>query len=140
MAGLHDLNYGRVGAMLTPTRFGNRPPDPSFRKVIKAYAIFSVDELKSHGMPLNDACRFLAKLLEQANIPIGARPCTPSWRTVKTWRNEVTRLGPNDQERHTLEALRAQCSFPQDMPIDELKKLVAQLLSVILPATQASLE
>jgi hypothetical protein len=58
---------------------------------------------------------------------------------VQNWRYDVTRPGSGDRERHTLEALRAECEFPDDLPLEQRKKRLAQLLRVILPQTQRAL-
>lgn len=139
MAALHDLNVGRVGAMVTPTAgFDNRKPEASFRKVIKAYAIFCIDLLKGAGMTIDEACKFVASELKEAHVPIGGRSSTRPWKTVKNWRYDVTRPGSGDRER-PLQALRAECEFPKDLPLDQLKKRLAQLLRLILPQAQRAL-
>jgi hypothetical protein len=140
MAALHDLNVGRVVAMVTPkSGFDNRKPEASFRKVIRAFATFSIEQLKSRGMTLDEACKFVAKQLERAQVPIGGKSNTASWKTIKTWRYDVTRRDPSDQEQHTLEALRVKFSFPQDMALQQVKKQLAQMLSAMLPKIQAAL-
>jgi hypothetical protein len=142
MAALHDLRVGRVGRMLRPPRgFDNRKPEASQRKVIRAFARFGVEQLKIHGMTTDEeACAFVAKQLERARVPIGGKPSTPSWKTVRSWLYYGKQRSPDDQERHTLESLRAQVSFPQDMPLHEVKNRLAQLLPAVLTQIQVGLE
>jgi hypothetical protein len=139
MAQLRDLDQGRVGTMLSAAvGFDNRHPDASFRKVIKAYAIFSINQLHDHGMKIDKCCKFVAINLEQSGVPIGARASTPSWRTVKNWRYDVKKHDSEGQLRHTLEALDAECKS-EGMTLAEVKKRLARLLPMILPPTQAIL-
>jgi hypothetical protein len=139
MAQLRDLDQGRVGTMLRPAvGFDNRHPDASFRKVIKAYAIFSINQLHDHDMEIDKCCKFVAKYLRHSGVPIGGRASNPSWRTVKNWRYDVTKHDPEDQLRHTLEALNAECKF-EGMTLAEVKKRLAKLLPMILRRTQAML-
>lgn len=140
MAELHDLDTGRVGKIVQPKsapELGHRRPDASLRNVIKAYAIFAVDELHSHGSSVDEACKFVAPLLEQAGVSIGGRAAAQSWKTVRTWRSDVSRRRPNDQLRHTLEALRNEARYPLDMPIDQVKTKLARGLRETLPQLPA---
>jgi hypothetical protein len=134
MAELHDLNFGRVGVIVAPTKgFDNRKPDATFPKSAKAYAVFVIDALKGAGMTTDDAAKFVASELKQAKVPIRARPSTPPWKTVKNWRYDVTRRGPEDYERQTLEALRVEFHFAKDMPLDHLKREISRLFRETLP-------
>ncbi len=141
MAALHDLDNGRVVKIVqkkSAPELCNRPPDAGFRNVVKAYAIFAVDELHSRHMPVDEACKFVARQLEQAQVPIGGKTGTPSWKTVRTWRSEVSRRRPNDQLRHTLEALRSEGRFTSNMPIESLKTALAARLRETLPKLRAA--
>jgi hypothetical protein len=134
MTELHDLNFGSVGVIVAPTKgFDNRKPEATFRKIAKAYAAFGIDVLKGAGMTTDDAAKFVASELKQAKVPIGARPSTPPWKTVKNWRYDVTRRGPGDCERQTLEALRVEFHFAKDMPLDYLKREISRLFRETLP-------
>jgi len=102
MAALHDLNVGRVGAMVTPTAgFDNRKPEASFRKVIKAYAIFGVEQLKDAGMTTEEACKFvaseLARIMHHAGPFLRVVPTVARRRSVRLDRclstRRTTRLG-----------------------------------------------
>lgn len=142
MAALHDLDTGRVGKIVRPKKapeLRNRPRDASFRNVVKAYSIFAVDELHGHGMPVDHACKYVTAELERAGVPIGGRSNTPSWKTVRTWRNDVSRRRADDQLRNTLDALKNECRFPSDMPLAQLKSQLVQKLRGTLPILQASL-
>jgi hypothetical protein len=139
MAQLRDLDQGRVGTMVKLTAgFNNRKPEASFRKVIKAYVIFSINQLKDHRMDTDECCKFVASILEHSGVSIDGRVSTPSWKTVKNWRYDVTKRDSGDQLRHTLEALSAECKF-EGMKLSEVKERLAQLLTVILSRTQALL-
>ena len=134
MAELHDLNFRRVGAIVAPTEgFDNRKPEATFRKITKAYAAFGIDVLKGAGMTIDDDAKIVASELKQAKVPIGARPSTPPWKTVKNWRYDVTRQGPGDCEQQTLEALRVELHFAKDMPLDYLKREISRLFRETLP-------
>lgn len=140
MGALHDLDSGRVLPMVKPAQIDNRKPEASFRKVIRAFAIFSIEELMNHGMSLEQACKFVRQGLARASVPIGGQPSTPEWKTIKGWRYDHTKLNANDQEHHTLEGLRRECQFPREMPLEQLKDRLSKLLPIILSKSQAGLE
>jgi hypothetical protein len=134
MAELHDLNFGRVGVIVARAKgFDNRKPEATFRKTTKAYAAFGIDVLKGAGMTIDDAAKFVASELKQAKVLIEGKPSTPPWKTVKNWRYDVTRRGPADCERQTLEALRVEFHFAKDMSIDYLKREISRLFRETLP-------
>jgi hypothetical protein len=136
------LNLGRVVSIVAPKEFDNRTPEASFRKIVKAYAIFSIDQLVDHGSPVDEASKFVTTKLEEARVPIGGRLGTPAWKTVKTWRYDAARPSTKDQDqlRDTLETLRQECCFPHGMPLEQLKTALAQLLGERLPQLQEGLE
>jgi hypothetical protein len=148
MAALHDLDTGRVGKIVRPKKapeLRNRQPDPSLRYVIKAYSIFAVNELRDHGSQIDDACKFVAFELRHAKVPISVgRSETPTWKTVRTWRNEVSRRRDNDKHPdlllRTLKELKRECPFQPDMPLEQVKTQLAQKLRVTLPILQAALD
>jgi hypothetical protein len=133
LGALHDLNYGRVGPMVAPKDFGNRPPESSWRKVVKAIVVWGVDQLHVAGMKLDDAYKFMAAELDRSNISSGGQTATPTWKTIKNWRYDVRKRPPNDQERHALEAWLVEARFPDDIALDQLKTLLSRHLRVILP-------
>ena len=91
-------------------------------------------------MPIDDACRFVASILDKENVPIRGRSSLPSWKTVKGWRYEVKRQKSCEQEAHTLSAFQAEARFPETMPLAELKAQVTEKLSTVVRRFQATLD
>jgi hypothetical protein len=100
------------------------------RAVIKAYAVFATDCLMQGGEKLDDACKFVAQILSDAEIPSGGRPDTPYWKTVKGWRGDRSRRSARRQLTDIYNALSQECQFPPTMPLSEIKKR----LKILLPA------
>jgi hypothetical protein len=132
LAALEDLNHGRVVAMLAPAQVGSRKREASIRKVAKAYAIFAVDILRSAGSSVPEACRFVAKELKRAGIVLGGRQTTPDWKSIKSWRDRISRLPATDQERHTLEGLRKAVPRLRFGSLDSAKNFVSGQLRELL--------
>lgn len=125
LAALEDLNHGRVVAMLAPTRkVPSRRPDPSIRKVVKAYASCCVDVLRKADLSIPEACRVVAKELKGAGFALGGRQGTPDWRIVEGWRDRVTKLPATDHERETLEGLRKEIPRLKFYSVDDAKNFV----------------
>lgn len=129
MAALHDLDSGRVLPMVTPAQIDNRPREASFRKVIRAAAIFMVELLVDRGLPLDEACKFVAPILEQGGVSVGGRIETPAWKTIKGWRYDHTKLHADDQERRTLSELKSTFRLPNDVSLDQIKEELPALFS-----------
>ena len=130
LSALDGLDKGQQEPLLTPTQFGNRPPEPGNRAVIKAYSVFATDCLMRapHKEKLDDACKFVAVILINENIPSGGRANTPYWKTVKGWRSDRSRS--SEQIADTYNALSNECQYPETMPLGEIKKS----LKILLPA------
>jgi hypothetical protein len=122
LSALKDLENGQQVPLLTPTRFGNRPPEPGMRAVIKAYSVFATDCLMGRGEKLEDACKFVAAILSDGNIPSGKRADTPYWKTVKGWRSDRSRRSAHRQLTDTYNALSKECPYPATVPLSEIKK------------------
>src|SRR5262249_17469432 len=101
LAALEDLNQGRVALMLKPTRFGNRPPEGSNFRQLKAFALFAVQRLVTHGDSVSGACRKVAQVWNteapQARRSAGA---------IRSWYNRSRLRGEDDVERVALDTLR----------------------------------
>jgi hypothetical protein len=133
LSALNDLNHGRVVPMLEPEKgVDNRKPDAGFRRVQRAVAIFSVDQLITAGMKVDDACKFVAALLQKGGMPIGGRLDSPAWRTVRGWRYDATKRRADDQEANTLAALRAECAIPEGTPLKQVKEEIARKITSFL--------
>jgi hypothetical protein len=130
-AALEDLDHGRVAAILAPAQVDSRRPDPSMRKVAKAYASCCVDILRREGSSIPEACRLVAKELKGAGFALGSRRSTPDWQTVKSWRDRVTKLPPTDPERETLEGLRKEISRLKFHSVEDAKNFVVEQLQEI---------
>jgi hypothetical protein len=133
LAALQDLNHGRVVAMVAPAKVASRKREASIRKVGKAYALFCVDILISAGSNVPEACCFVAKELKRAGIVVGGRQTTPHWKSIKSWRDRISKLPSTDQERHTLEGLRKAVPPLKFDSLDAAKKFVAGQLRELLP-------
>jgi hypothetical protein len=131
-AALEDLNHGRVVAMLAPTRVDSRRPDPSMRKVAKAYAVCCVDILRREGSNIPEACRLVAKELKGAGFALGGRRSTPAWQTVKGWRDRVTKLPATDPERQTLAGVRKEISRLKFHSVEDARNFVVEQLRELL--------
>jgi len=102
-----DLDKGTRPAMLEPALFGNRPPERAVRQQAKAYACFCVDQLIGIGQDLATACKAVAGIWQARRLAFGGRVDTPRWKTIKGWRDRVSKLRDDNTQRVTLEALRA---------------------------------
>jgi hypothetical protein len=112
---LKDLDRGRVAQWLKQSPgVKSRVVDSWMRKMIKANAIATVDMLSRSGMKQETACRLVAKELEDASFRIGGRRGTPSWKTVKSWRDRISRLPQTDEMSSLVKQIRDQ------VPWDEL--------------------
>jgi hypothetical protein len=141
-AALKDLDDGRVVPMLSPNpTVHNRKPDPSMRKVVKAWAVIGVDILCEAGLSVTEACRIVAHKLETLSISLGGRVGTPSWKTVNGWRDRMTKLPPNDQAREVLDGLRPEIHRLKFSSPEEAKLFVAgQLRELIRTLGKTALE
>lgn len=129
MAALHDLDSGRVLPMVTPAQIDNRPLEASFRKVIRAAAIFMIDLLVDHGLRLEEACKFVAPILERGGVKVGGRIDTPAWKTLKGWRYDHTKLHAEDQERRTLNGFKSKLKLSNDVSLDQIREELPALFS-----------
>jgi hypothetical protein len=133
LSALNDLDSGRVGPMLKPKKgVDNRKPDAGFRKVQRAAAIFSVDQLITAGMKVEDACKIVAALLQKGGMPIEGRFDSPAWRTVRGWRYDATKRRADDQEANALATLRAECAIPDGTPLEQVKEVIARIMTSFL--------
>jgi hypothetical protein len=140
LSALHDLESGHAVEMLKPKEgIDHRRPEPGFRKVQRAVAIFCVDQLVAAGPPLEQACRFVAALLTRGGMAIGGRSETPPWQTVKTWRYETSRRDPDEQEADALNAFRSECAITPGMPLDDVRGLITRNLVSFLQAWSVGL-
>ena len=104
---LHDLDAGFVVPML------KREPQPSprrqestIRKLVKSYVAAYVDTL-CQFVSVREASMLMARELKRIGFDIGGRVDTAAWKTVKTWRDGITKLPADDQTRLIVEGLRA---------------------------------
>jgi hypothetical protein len=134
LSALNDLDSGRVVPMLEPKKADHRRPEPGFRKVQRAVAIFCVDQLVAAGSGPEQACRFVAALLKRGGMAIGGHGDTPEWQTLRTWRNETARRDADDQENVALATFRNECAISPGMPLDDVKGLITRNLISFLDA------
>jgi hypothetical protein len=107
LTALKDLDSGRVGSMLAPNpAVRNRKPDAGMRKIVKAYALFFVDVLCRSEWSVIEGCTIVAQSLQENGISLGGRIDSPSWKSVKGWRDRFTKLAEHDQTRAIFEGLR----------------------------------
>jgi hypothetical protein len=133
LAALKDLDSGRAVSMLSPDpNVRNRKPDSSLRKNVKAWAVICVDILIGACLSVMEACRFVAHRLDVLNVPVGGRTDTPSWKTVKGWRNGVTKLPPNDPAREVIDGLRKEIHALKFTSTDKAKEWAAGQLHVLI--------
>jgi hypothetical protein len=114
LADLEMLNVGRVSSLLSPTKgFDNRPPEGPTRGIAKAYASFLIDQLQHSGLSNEAACRKVVIGLESIKFRINGRPSTAAWKTVKGWRERISKLNDSDVQRSIYLTLRAQVDRTQ---------------------------
>jgi hypothetical protein len=106
LAALDDLDKGGVAPMLKPALFGNRPPERAVRQRAKAYACFCVDQLMGIGENLEAACTVAARVWRKRHLAFGGRADTSDWKTIKGWRDGVSKLRGDRTQRIALDALR----------------------------------
>jgi DNA methylase len=93
LTALNDLDSGRVGSMLAPNpAVRNRKPDAGMRKIVKAYALFFIDVLCRSEWSVIEGCTIVAQSLQENGISLGGRIDSPSWKSVKGWRDRFTKL------------------------------------------------
>src|SRR5579871_5164907 len=83
----------------------HRKPDAGMRKIVKAYALLCLEVLCQSGWSVTDASKIIAETLRENDFPVGGRIESPGWKSVKGWRDRLTKLAANDQTRETLEGL-----------------------------------
>jgi hypothetical protein len=76
------------------------------RKIVKAYALFFVDVLCRSEWSVIEGCTIVTQSLQENGISLGGRIDSPSWKSVKGWRDRFTKLAEHDQTRATFEGLR----------------------------------
>jgi hypothetical protein len=133
LSALDDLDSGRVVKMLTPKEaIDNRKPDAGVRKVQRAASIFCIEQLRGLGVRSEDACKFVADVLEKAGVAIGGRRDTPPWRTVRSWQYDTTKRPVEDQESHTLSAFRRDFGLPEGISVEEAKRRIRRDLTLMV--------
>jgi hypothetical protein len=141
LGALSDLDRGYVVSMLKPNpAVRNRKPDPTLRKVIKAYAAFGVDILRYSGLSTTDACRVVARELVRSRIFPDSRSITLTSKLIKGWRYRMTKLPPADQSRHLWEALRREVPEQPLSPRHAEKSVTAKLRQVLAKLPKGALE
>ena len=104
---LHDLDAGLVVAMLKPkSRPGRRRREATIRKLAKSYVAAYVDTL-SKFVSVREASALIARELKRIGFHIGGRVRTTDWKTVKIWRDGITKLPADDQTHLIIQELRA---------------------------------
>jgi hypothetical protein len=110
---LLDLEAGATPLLLTPpSTLPHRPETSIPNKIMKAYAIASVDRLKAAGMRVEEACKFVSAEYSRAKIDIRTR--TNPWKTVRQWRNELNRR-PKKQRKKRASDDRAFYKLVKDL-------------------------
>jgi hypothetical protein len=134
LTALKDLEFGRVGSMLAPNPgVRNHKPDAGMRKIVKAYALFCVDVLCRSGWSVTDGCKIVANTLQENGFPLGGRTESPSWKSVKGWRDRFTKLAKDDQTRGTYEGLKLHIGSLRPLTKDEARTFVKGQLQEALP-------
>jgi hypothetical protein len=124
LTALKDLDSGRVGSMVAPNpAVRNRKPDAGMRKIVKAYALFFIDVL----------CRSEWSVIEGCGISLGGRIDSPSWKSVKGWRDRFTKLAEHDQTRATFEGLRPSLVSLPPFTKEEARDWVKGQIRAVLP-------
>lgn len=115
---LSDLESGRVVPWLKSKSkgYGNKHPDCSSKMIMKAYAIRYVDVLEKSGVKIKYATKFVKDELLKSNFKVGG--------TVKTWRDELSRLPPENLVFSLVTALRSETAIAEGMTPERAKSLV----------------
>lgn len=106
LASLTDLDVGAVSLIVRPTAFGNRPPELTYRIVIKAATLAIADHLCQLGMPRNDAYRMMARELVLANFDLRGHRGSKDLAILWGWRQSLSRKGSSSQLVNTYNAFR----------------------------------
>lgn len=130
---LNDLNMGRVGSIVRPVAgFDNRKPDSATRKSVKAFSSILVDILQRSGFSIMEASRIVASGLQRAGVPIHGRLGTEPWKTVKGWRERISKLPKNDQQREIYEQFKRTFLDARLKPGADAKAYVASQLDELV--------
>lgn len=142
LTALNDLEFGRVASLLAPNPgVRNRKPDAGMRKIVKAYALFCLDVLCRSGWSVTDGCKIVANTLRENGVPLGGRINSPSWKSVKGWRDRFTKLAKDDQTRGTFEGLKPHIDSLPPLTKDEARTFVkGQLQEVLSKMGTAAME
>jgi hypothetical protein len=108
LMGMQDLDEGITVPQLEPAIVRNRKPDDRRRKIVKSYAAYSIDILMLNGASKQDACAFIARQLKRSKFRIGGDGDTLAWKTIRNWRDRLSKLPTTDQTRCTYEGLKAE--------------------------------
>jgi hypothetical protein len=109
MMALKDLEKGRIAPMLRPSPgVRHRAAESWMRKLIKSFVVLYIEALYKAGMSLEEASRFVAKLLESRSFRVGGRLETQAWKTVSGWRDRIPKLARSDPMRKQIDDLRPQ--------------------------------
>jgi hypothetical protein len=131
LTAVNDLEVGRVGSLLAPNpAVRNRKPDAGVRKIVKAYALFFVDVLCRSGWSVTEGCTIVAKSLQENGV---GRSDSPSWKSVKGWRDRFTKLAEQDQTRATFEGLRPSLVSLPPFTKEQARDWVKGQMGAVLP-------
>ena len=107
LAAFQDLDNGRVVRMLLPNpNVHHRKPDPTLRKIVRAYALICLDVLCRSGWSLEDGSRLVAREPDGKMFPFGKSTAAPHWKIVMGWRSGFSKLKDDDQTKVIFDGLK----------------------------------
>jgi hypothetical protein len=136
--GLFDLTQGVTVPMLEAAPFDEkgRHPEGTLRQHFRAIATNGVDILlRSNPRPsVQEACQFVARELRKAGAEAQLKQNgkAEGWKTVKSWRDEMSRRGENDQDRLIISESRRDLPKPGSLSLGQAQVVVADQIKAML--------
>ena len=88
-------------------RAPNRPGHNPSVQLARAFIIHGVEVAIKYGWKPPEACRLVADELKRAGYKIEGKTDVFPWKTIKSWRDEVSRLSRLDTDNYTLHVITA---------------------------------
>jgi hypothetical protein len=125
LAALDDLNSGRVAPMLTPVRFGNRPPRGSVESEKRGHTIATIEQLIERGDSVTQASREVANVWKKEAR--NKRDRSIRWSTIKSWYDRSPKLSEEHPERVVIATYRRAADRHPEIKILTKAQILANL-------------
>lgn len=136
---LADLENGRAAPLLKPSKVANRPQASTVMKLSQAFAVVTADFLIERGhLSVEEACRLVVRELQRVDLNVGNSRTGMAWKVVKGWRDRLSKLPFDDQQKHTAEAAKREIVLKPSVRPAEARSILVKNLRVALHNIDAS--